>query len=198
VVSQAGSKAFCRKCVVVVTIGCTCACEGKEGSEIESKRQPLDDGDVADVFPLNEGAVMGRSLPTELSMIVNWTVVRSNPFDRSCLVVYTSRPICMQTMMMMIAGYMLEMKSMIRLTTYEPAPGRTMYALNRYTVQRRQYTKPDSIRSPRAFSTRSEVLPVVSCALTVRRYSHAFQAMRDVDKIFVPSIGPTIITASLP
>jgi hypothetical protein len=37
-------------------------------------------------------------------------------------------------------------------------------------TQRRQYTKPDSMRSPRTFPTRSEGLPFLS-ALTLRRYS---------------------------
>ena len=85
-------------------------------------------------------------------------------------------------------------------------------------TQRRQYTRPDSIKSASTFSARSDVLPLLRCALTSLRYSlgiscqktmvtdskfviktyHAFQAMSDVDRMFVPSIGPTTIAATLP
>ena len=81
-------------------------CERKEGSRIRVERSPQGDGDVADGFPLNNVAV-GRLLPTEVSMAVKWIVVRSKAFVRSCLVLYTSWPACMQTMIMMIAGYIL-------------------------------------------------------------------------------------------
>ena len=79
--------------------------------------------------------------------------------------------------------------------------------------------KPDSIRSARIFATRHEWLPFLICLPMTRRISlgstcqeskwgrknsrgwvahHAFQAMRDVDRILVPSIGATRVTASLP
>jgi hypothetical protein len=77
----------------------------KKGPGFVSSGHPQGDGDMADGFPLN--VVVGRLLPTEVSTAVKWMVVRSNAFDRSCLVVYTSWPTCMHTMMTMIAGYML-------------------------------------------------------------------------------------------
>jgi hypothetical protein len=75
--------------------------------EIESSTgsHPQGSEDMMDRFPLND--VVGRLVPTESSIAVMSMIVRSNSFDRSCLVIYTSWPICMQTMMMMIAGYML-------------------------------------------------------------------------------------------
>ena len=51
--------------------------------------------------------VVGRLLRAELSPAVKWMVVRSIPFDRLCLVVYSSRLIWVQTMAMTTAGYML-------------------------------------------------------------------------------------------
>jgi hypothetical protein len=64
-------------------------------------------GDMVDIFPPQD-VVVGRLFSSdEIPPAVKLNVVRSNPFDRSCLVWNTSWPICMQTMMMTIAGYML-------------------------------------------------------------------------------------------
>jgi len=111
---------------------------------------------------------------------------------------YPSWPVCVHAMIMMIAGYILDRKSMTKLTVYVPEPGRILNAVNKKNIHRRQYTKPDSIRSASTFSARTVVVPFLRCALTFLRYSHAFQAMSDVDKMFVPSIGPTTIDATLP
>jgi hypothetical protein len=75
------------------------------GMKSSTGSHPQGSEDMTDGFPLND--VVGRLVPTESSIAVMSTIVRSNSFDRSCLVIYTSWPICMQTMMMMIAGYML-------------------------------------------------------------------------------------------
>jgi hypothetical protein len=44
-------------------------------------------------------------------------------------------------------------------------------AIKRRNTQRRQYTKPDSIRSARILSRRSELLPLLNCVCISRRYS---------------------------
>ena len=72
-----------------------------------SSGHPQGYGDVTVVGGFLPNDVVGRLLPTEVSIAVKWMVVRSNAFDRSGLVLYTSWPTCMQTMMTMIAGYML-------------------------------------------------------------------------------------------
>ena len=77
----------------------------RKGPGIESRSHPPGDAAVAGNLLLND--VVGTLLPTELSIAVKWMVVRSNPFDRSGRVLWTSWPNCRQTMMIMIAGYML-------------------------------------------------------------------------------------------
>jgi len=60
----------------------------------------------AEFFPPKE-AVVDRLLSNGDPPLVKLIVVRSNPIERSGLVSYTSWPICMQTMVMMTAGYIL-------------------------------------------------------------------------------------------
>jgi len=63
-------------------------------------------GDVGVSLSAKDVVAVARLLRAKLSSAVKWMVVRSIPFDGPCLVVYPSRPIWVQTMTMMIAGYM--------------------------------------------------------------------------------------------
>jgi len=66
-------------------------------------------GDVGGSLSAKDVVAVARLLRAKLSSAVKWIVVKSIPFpfDGPCLVVYPSRPIWVQTMTMMIAGYML-------------------------------------------------------------------------------------------
>lgn len=72
---------------------------------VKASRQHERDGDIVDVFPLYED--MSWLLSNVVAPTGSSIVVRSTLFVRSCLVVYASWPICMQTTIMMIAGYIL-------------------------------------------------------------------------------------------
>jgi hypothetical protein len=76
--------------------------------------------------------VVGRLKSAVWSPAEKRIVVRSiTPPEASGRVLYPSWPICVHAMIMMIAGYMLERKSITKLTVYEPEPGSTLNAVNK-------------------------------------------------------------------